>query len=368
MTICNIRNLQIVASCLLLISCETIYQVKVPSPYINDTDAENLSTRMDAFIPALMAEEHIPGISISVVDDSIVVLSKSYGVRNVNYQTAVKDETVFEFASLSKPVFALAVLQLSEKGVIDLDKPLLEYLAFWNIASDERSKSITARIVLSHSTGLPNWSGGHQLRLAFTPGEEFSYSGMGYHYLQRVLEKLTGKPLQQIVEEEVFSPLKMTNSSFVWNSKFKDNTSAGHSSEGEYSRELWRSKKGVSASSLLSTAKDYSIFLAHILTEYSKGNPVIANMAVPITQVKNDEPWGRLSWGLGWGIEETSEGKNIWHWGNNNEFRSLVVANLDRGIGLVYVANSASGLKPVSDIIQNTIGGIHPLTNFKYVH
>lgn len=358
----------VIIFCSLLAACGTKYQSKESSPYANDIDADTLSKKMDIFIPALLTEEHIPGMSISVVEDSIVVLSRSYGVRNVNDQAVVNNETVFEFASLSKPVFALALLQLSERGVIDLDKPLLEYLEFRQLADDERNRSITARIVLSHSTGLPNWSNESQISPAFTPGEQFSYSGMSYYYLQRVLEKLTGKPLQQIVDEEIFSPLKMSDSSFVWKSKFEDNISAGHSQEGEYSREPGRREIAISASSLLSTAKDYSTFLAHILTEYNRGNPVVTKMVVPMTQVKNDEPVGRLSWGLGWGIEETSEGTNIWHWGNNNEFRSLVVANMERGTGLVYVANSASGLKPASYIIRNTIGGVHPLTGFGYVN
>lgn len=361
-------NILIVVFCSLLIGCGTKYQVKVPNPYADGIDTRTLSTRMDVFIPALMAEERIPGISISIVEDSNLVLSKSYGVRNVNDQAAINHETVYEFASLSKPIFALAILQLSEKGVIDLDKPLLEYLKFPGLADDERNSLITARIVLSHSTGLPNWSNGKQVSLAFTPGERFSYSGMSYFFLQRVLEKLTGIPLQQIVEEEVFSPLKMTNSSFIWNNKFIDNRSVGHSLKGKYSRDLRAFTSAVSASSLISTSEDYSKFLSHILIEYKKRNPIITKMVVPITQVKNDEHWGRISWGLGWGIEETSEGTNIWHWGNNNEFRSLVVANLERGVGLVYVANGASGLKPIPLIIQNTIGGIHPLTRFKYVH
>ncbi|MCP4979539.1 MAG: beta-lactamase family protein [Gammaproteobacteria bacterium] len=360
-------SLLLVASCL-LVSCGTKYQVKESIPYVNDIDAKALSMKMDSFIPALLAKEQIPGISINVIYDFNVVVSKSFGVRNVNEQAIVSDETVFEFASLSKPVFALAVLQLSEEGVIDLDSPLYKHLEFRKLANDERYKLITARMVLSHTTGLPNWAKGNSVNLAFAPGEQFQYSGMGYYYLQRVLERLTGKPLQQIVEEEVFLPLRMTSSSFVWKNQFSSNKSVGHSAKGKYRREIRGTKRAVSASSLISNARDYAKFLTYILEHYKRGNPVVESMVTPITQVKNDGDWGRLSWGLGWGIEETSEGKNIWHWGNNNEFRSLVVANLDKGIGLVYVANSASGLKPASYIIQNTIGGVHPLTRFRSVH
>lgn len=85
-------------------------------------------------------------------------------------------------------------------------------------------------------------------------------------------------------------------------------------------------------------------------------------------EVEDCGKWGRLYWGLGWGIEETQQGTNIWHWGNNGEFRSLVVANLENGLGLVYVANSANGLKPIGKILDQTIGGVHPLVKFSKVH
>jgi CubicO group peptidase (beta-lactamase class C family) len=357
-----------VALCLMLVSCSSTSPKKLSSLYVTDIDPKSLSMKMDGYLPPLLAKESIPGISITVIDDFKVVLSKSYGVRNVKQRTVINAETVFEFASLSKPVFALAVLQLSERGVIDLDRPLYEYLEFREVANDERGKLITARIVLSHSTGLPNWADVNQVNLFFTPGERFSYSGMGYYYLQRVLEQLTGKSLQQIAEEEIFLPLGMSNSSFVWKSKLSGNMSSGHSEKGQYRRGIRGTKRAISASSLISNTNDYAKFLIHILERYKKGDQIVESMVTPITEVKDDGDWGRLFWGLGWGIEETSEGVNIWHWGNNNEYRSLVVANLDKGLGLVYIANSASGLKPVSDIIQNTIGGIHPLTRFKYVH
>ncbi len=360
-------RLFIIPLCVFLLSCESIYQKKEMSPYDTQTNVKALSDKLDEQIPDMMLEENIPGISINVIRNSRAILSKSFGVLSVKSNTIVNDETVFEFASLSKPVFALAVLQLSEKGMIDLDRPLYKYLENRKI-DDLRYQQITARIVLSHSTGLPNWPSGNSTNLSFPPGERFQYSGMGYYYLQQVLEKITGKPLQQVVEEEVFIPLKMVGSSFVWSDQFLDNMAAGHSSRGEYSRSTRHWQSGVSASSLISNVHDYSRFLAYVLEEYKKGNPLIEGMVTPITPVKNDGEWGRLSWGLGWGIEETSDGKNIWHWGNNNEFRSLIVANLEKGIGLVYVSNSASGLKPVSYIIQNTIGGIHPLTRFRSVN
>ncbi len=360
----------------LLASCETsesnlqqkAYQKNSYSDYVKEVDIKFTSEKLDLILPPLMAGENIRGMSLSLINHSNVVLSKSLGIRSTRTQKRVNNDTVYEFASLSKPLFSLAVLQLAEKGIIDLDKPLYEYLEYREVTDDDRYELITARIVLSHRTGFPNWARGEQVDLAFEPGERFQYSGEGYLYLQKVLEKITGRSLQKIVEEEIFIPLQMTHSSFIWKDKYQNNMAEGHSRKGEFDRKIRQKTEGVSASSLISNVTDYSKFLQYVLKEYKKNNPIIKRMVTPIIPVKDDGKWGKLSWGLGWGIEETSQGKNIWHWGNNGEFRSLVVANLEKGIGLVYVSNSASGLEPIAYIIQNTIGGIHPLTRFRYVY
>ena len=222
-------------------------------------------------------------------------------------------------------------------------------------------------MVLSHTTGFPNWAGGKPIELAFTPGTRFQYSGEAYHYLQQVVELLTNLSFGETVAEHVFVPLGMTDSSYIWRDEYQTNMAAGHSQTGVVARQLRRRISGNSASSLITNVKDYAKFVAYIVVGYQKGNPMIKNMVGSRVAVKDCGRWGKLYWSLGWGIEETQQGHNIWHWGNNGEFRSLVVANLENGIGLVYVANSANGLKPIKKIIQNTIGGIHPLVHFSQI-
>ena len=119
--------------------------------------------------------------------------------------------TIFEAASLSKPVFAYMVLRLADRGEFDLDRPLYEMLEYPRIAHDERYKRITARIVLSHGTGLPNW-GGEKLTLRFDPGTQYGYSGEGFVFLQKTVERVTGRSLDELARREVFEPLGMTRS------------------------------------------------------------------------------------------------------------------------------------------------------------
>ena len=165
---------------------------------------------------AYLAYYKIPGISLAVIKDSKVVFSRGFGLRNAQTREAVTEETVFEAASMTKPVFAYTVLRLVDRGVLTLDTPLFTYLPYEDIAYDERYKLITARMVLTHRTGFPNWRTG-RLELKFVPGTEVSYSGEGFVYLGKVVEKLTGKKLVDLCREEVFKPLGIEHASLIYN-------------------------------------------------------------------------------------------------------------------------------------------------------
>src|SRR3954447_5769258 len=110
-------------------------------------------------IPALMRVSGIPGLSMAVVQNGRVVWARAFGTVNDSARTPLDTETIFEAASLSKPVFAYIVLRLVDRGQFDLDRPLLEMLPYPRLADDKRSRRITGRMVLSHGTGLPNWGG-----------------------------------------------------------------------------------------------------------------------------------------------------------------------------------------------------------------
>jgi CubicO group peptidase (beta-lactamase class C family) len=148
---------------------------------------------LDRRIPELLAETKVPGFSIAVVRDSALALRRSYGVADIETKAPISDDTIFEVGSVSKTVFAYAVLKLCEKGLLELDAPLTRYWGERPL-TDSRVDLITARRVLSHTTGLPNWrSSDMPLGLAFTPGERWLYSGEGYWYLQSIVTRLLGR-------------------------------------------------------------------------------------------------------------------------------------------------------------------------------
>src|SRR6516162_6749994 len=222
------------------------------------------AAKLQADIPKLMKEGDVPGLSITLVRGGKISWQQNFGVKNEKTGQPVDDNTIFEAASLSKPVFAYAVLKLVEQGKIGLDVPLTSYLSKPYIAGDPRLQKITARLVLSHRTGFPNWRGdGNPLTIHFAPGERFSYSGEGFVYLQRAVEQIEGKPLDEVMNALVFTPLGMTSSSYVWRPDFDQRTATGHDSDG-IPQDLWKPNEAGAASTLNTTAHDYALFVAAV--------------------------------------------------------------------------------------------------------
>src|SRR4051794_26694568 len=154
-------------------------------------------TELEKQLPLLMKEHHVPGVSLAVIGGAKMSERRAFGVKDSASTVPVDDATMFEAASMSKPVFAYAVLKLCERGVIDLDTPLTHYTSSRFLTGDARLDLITARHVLTHTTGFPNWrSEKRPLSIAFTPGTQWSYSGEGYSYLQSVITELTRQPIE----------------------------------------------------------------------------------------------------------------------------------------------------------------------------
>src|SRR5580658_1850337 len=155
---------------------------------------EAIIPQLERDVPELMKKDGVPGLAMAVIRGGKTTWVHGFGTKEATTGQPVTIETVFEAASLSKPVFAYGVLKLVEQGKLGLDVPLTTYLPKPYIPGDERLVKITARVVLSHRTGFPNWRGDDGLLpIYFTPGERFSYSGEGYVYLQRVVEQITAK-------------------------------------------------------------------------------------------------------------------------------------------------------------------------------
>jgi CubicO group peptidase (beta-lactamase class C family) len=347
--------------------------IDVAAPLRNKVKTDELVARLERDLPQLMSEGDVPGLSIALVRDGQLAWHKGFGVKNAQTKEPVDDATIFEAASLTKPVFAYAVLKLVDMGKIDLDTPLNKYLpGNYDVADDARVGQITARRVLSHTTGFPNWRqprDSPQLKMYFAPGERFSYSGEGFVYLAKVVEHLTGEKLEALMKRLVLEPLGMNSSSFVWLESYEKLKIFTHNSIGE---PMGQNKvtKANAAGSLHTTAQDYGRFVAAILNGTGLKKETARLMLTP--QIKVGESGvGNLdaapaklsqnvSWGLGWGLQSTKDGTAFWHWGDNGNTKAFIVAFVKQKTGMVVFTNSANGLSIVKEIVDEAVGGERP--------
>jgi len=350
-------------------------------------------------LPRLLELASVPGLGLGVVEEGRM-WTRGFGRAVEDPAQPASPETVFEGASLGKPLFAYAVLRLVDAKVLDLDRPLYQYLPLPE-AKSARMTRVTVRQVLSHTTGLPNWrSQPGPLEPGDDQGEKFRYSGEGYFYLQRIVEAVTAKPFARVMQEEVFKRFDMKHSSYVWLPEFDSRMAAGYDGQEnrldvlsaigrrtlaiakEWGIPLtdWRYQESAraiplvnpqwpmlplymvpnAASSLLTTVSDYSKFLIRLVAK--EGQPGLELSAA--TRRAMSSPQIRLNsalwWGLGWGIQRDEHGEVLWHWGANNSFRNFVIADPVNGRAIVVFTNSENGPRLYERVIVAVTGHDHP--------
>jgi CubicO group peptidase (beta-lactamase class C family) len=350
----------------------------VKAPPLHRPDSATVAA-LEKQVPELLTAASVPGISMALIRDGKTYWLHAFGVRDAKTGQAVTEDTIFEAASLSKPVVAYGALKLVDQGKLDLDAPLSKYLPKPYIEGDARLDKITARIVLSHRTGFPNWRGdGKPLTIHFTPGERFSYSGEGFVYLATAIEQITGKPLNDYMTEAVFTPLGMKSSSYVWRPDYDGRTASPHNGAGQPG-DKFKPKDSNAAASLHTTAGDYALFVEALLNGTGLSRKTLKEMEQPqiavnpeCTNCTEREP-KQLStavfWGLGIGIQKTKDGESLWHWGDNGRFKCFVLAYLQQKTGVVFFMNGENGLSIISDLLRISLGGEQPALGWiKYDH
>lgn len=253
----------------------------LPNAYaqVPDTAPSHLpaAAEIDAMVPGEMDAVHANGVAVAVIDAGQMVYVRAFGRRNEAGEP-LRDDTVMVAASLTKPVFAYLVMQLVDEGRIELDAPISRYLAqplpsyptqrpypAWSdLSGDERWRAITPRMLLSHSSGLPNLPAlqpDGKLRLHFDPGARFAYSGVGINLLQFVLERGLGIDVNSEMQRRVFQRFDMRRTSLTWQQSHADDQSDGYTLTGER-RPHPRKQRAMAASSMDTTIEDYARFVA----------------------------------------------------------------------------------------------------------
>lgn len=306
-----------------------------------------------AYIEKLRADSNVTGVQLVWVNKN----------KTTTYTSglAVNSAIIFQAASLSKVVLAYICMQLVAEKKISIDTPLYHYFDYQRMKEDPDSKKITARIVLNHTTGWPNWAqsptkktwGTSILKTQFTPGTKWKYSGEGFVFLQLAIQNILKKDLQLIATERVFKPLGMKNSSFIWEERFAGNAAYGHNKKNEQTE---RSEYFLpnAAFSLLTTATDYSLFLKALVKQQLL--TLLADEIPVYDPKKPDINSSHLFWGLGIGIQKNELGTMAWHWGDNGDYKAFFIINPKKQQLLVCFTNSVNGLKLMKPLANTFFG------------
>jgi CubicO group peptidase (beta-lactamase class C family) len=306
-------------------------------------------------INRLMTGARVPGLSMAIVSDGRETRCVTAGVRNARARIAVDRQTVFAAASLSKPVFAYAVLKLVDAGQLALDTPLSQHVPDY-VSGDPRAATITMRHILSHTSGLPNWRSDEvPLKTYFPPGERFSYSGEGFVWLQHVVEAVTGADLETTLRGLIFEPLGMNRSSYVWQSSFEMNYADPHDAD-EVSGTIIRVSEPNSAGTLLTTAEEYALFLKAVLSGTGLKRETARAWFDPQVRMQD----AGIAWGLGWGLETATD--TFFQWGDYDKgrFKAFAIGSRQQGCAVVVLTNGFRGMEIVPHLIGAAVPGPHP--------
>ena len=325
------------------------------------------STTLEGRLQPLMETAGIPGVSMAVLRHGKVDALAALGVRNTLDNAPVNIQTVFQAASLTKPIVAYAALQLVDAGELTLDGSLAHFVPTV-LPGDAAFAAITARHLLTHTCGLPNLRAKNQpLQVHFRPGEWFSYSSVGFNYLQSVMTAITGEPLEATMRQLVFDPLGMQSSSLEQSASFQDNLAAPH--EGEAPVDVPRYPASASFS-LHTTAADYGAFLGAVLRgerlkEATHRAWLTCHAHVPKEsaerlrgQPTETELDPEVGWGLGWGLEPNHG--TFFQWGKMDGTRAFAMGSMAEQSAVVLLANSNKGLRLMREAAACALPGAHP--------
>ena len=341
-------------------------------------------TDLSGIIEHLVDSAKVSGLEIAVFNKKKPVYVRAFGYADVSARVPLDTSHIFYSASFSKAVFAYLVMRLCEQKRISLDTPLVSYLTkplysyppangfkgYSDLKSDPRHKKITARMCLDHTSGLPNYREyefDQKIRIKAEPGSRYMYSGEGIMLLQFVLEQITGSDLESLAREQVFIPLQMTQSSYVWQKDYEKTNCTGHDkSKSPYGRN--RKMTAHADASLYTSITDYSRFYSALLQHTGLKKSSFAEMISPQVHVTSRQQMGpnamvdvaqgeqdNLNYGLGLGLLKTTYGTAFFKEGHDAGWQHYSVGFPKKGIAVIIMSNSDNAEKIFDQLLQASV-------------
>jgi CubicO group peptidase (beta-lactamase class C family) len=344
-------------------------------------DGRHLSPdALERIVTSAMTHARVPALALAVIDHGEIAYMAGFGYRDVEHRLPLTDTTVMYAASLTKAMFAHLALQLVDDGTIALDtsigrylpKPLPSYEKYADLAGDARWKRITPRMLLSHTSGLPNWrfvNANGKLALDFDPGAQFAYSGEGINLLQLVIEERTGKDVGALMQSRVFDRFGMTRTSMTWQPSFASEYAFGYDSTG---MAVGHNKRGSvrAAGSADTDISDMARFVSGVLRGDGMSDATRRAMWSPQIRIRTpfefptpsfdttsrDDPI-QLSYGLGWGTFESPYGPAFFKEGHDDvSWRNYMVAFERPKSAIIMLSSSANAEGMFPELLAQLLG------------
>jgi CubicO group peptidase (beta-lactamase class C family) len=303
----------------------------------------------------LLKDNNIPTLGLGIIEDGKLTEIKVYGT--IDRKTTAPYNSLFNIASLTKPVTAMTVLRLVSLGKWNLDGSLDKYWIDPDIAKDSRHKKLTTRMILSHQTGFPNWrwqKTDKKLNFEFDPGTKYQYSGEGFEYLRKAIENKFHKSLEDLAKEMIFQPLEMSDTSYIWNEK-KDSQRIvmGYDKNGKQ-YDIVKNTKANAADDLMTSVEDYSKFLVSVMN-----NELLSKIVFEDLKTKQIKTKENKYFGLGFEIYDLGNNEiALSHGGADKGVNTIAFILPKTKQGLVIFTNVDDGYKVYESIINRYFGNI----------
>jgi CubicO group peptidase (beta-lactamase class C family) len=358
-------------------------------PAIRRIDGTTLPiAEADAFARSVLAENHVTGAQIAVLNDGRLVWSAAYGLRDREHSLPMQTSTTTWAASITKGVFAAYVMKLVEQNRLSLDTPVADLLAqplnlypeygetAADLVRDPRWPHVTPRTLLSHTSGLANFASlepDKKMHLHFDPGSRFAYSGEGLNLLQFVIEQREGRPLGALMQDAIFTPLQMHSTSMLWNESFAPNVADRYDTNEKFLSHT-RRDRARGAGSMTTSIEDLARFTGALLATKSQEQilrPVsFKTMLQPaitidslhqfptLEQAKGTEgPAVGLAYGLGWGLlTKTKYGPAFFKEGHGDGAQNYMICFTHHRDCMILLTNSDNGELAFRPLLERIFG------------
>lgn len=307
----------------------------------NTVAQKTVSMPKKDFILSTLKENRVPTVGICILSNGKIKQAKVFGRLPDN--SPAPDNTIFNIASLTKPLISMMTVMLVSRNEWNLDEPLFHFWTDPDVAADPRHKLLTTRHVLSHRTGLPNWRGnepGGKLSFAFEPGTQWKYSGEGFEYLRQSLEQKFKMPIEALAEKLLFKPFKMRDTRFYWDETMDEKRYANrfHADGTPFELETW--KTANAANLVLVTVRDYGKLGIEVMKGSGLSEKVFKEMISTQTVLENKKEFG-LGWSL---VKNLSNGEYaLVHTGRNPGINTIVILLPESKRGIVVFTNGEKG-------------------------